>query len=274
LEPQAVAQSVGGSKETKDVVHLSLEMLDIEALDTGQYHALVVQDPRDKRSIKGFLHLAVLRHPGEEIDVTHRLTRLAEAMNKYTDVRTDVLGELSLDSPEIFNAPWVFYYAFKSFKLTSSELDNLGRYTVSGGFVFGDAYGDPEWRGGLLAVSSTLLGALAAQGLRVTYERLPNAHPMYHCYFDFDTPPPGAGTSADRNFNISDHLEGVTLEGRLLAVMSKRGYFQPWFLWGPDFSKKSWAQDNTRQHQFAVNTIVFALTQEGSITRRLMGAVE
>jgi len=37
---------------------------------------------------------------------------------------------------------------------------------------------------------------------------------------------------------------------------------------------KSWAQDNTRQHQFAVNTIIFALTQEGSTTHRLMDSIK
>ena len=37
--------------------------------------------------------------------------------------------------------------------------------------------------------------ALAAQGLSFKkdwdFEKLPASHPVYHCYFDFDGPPPG-----------------------------------------------------------------------------------
>ena len=38
---------------------MSLELLDIETLDTGRYHAMVIQDPSDKRTIRGFIHIAM-----------------------------------------------------------------------------------------------------------------------------------------------------------------------------------------------------------------------
>ena len=39
-------------KDVESRMDMSLEMVDIVALDTGKYHAMVVQDPYDKRSIK------------------------------------------------------------------------------------------------------------------------------------------------------------------------------------------------------------------------------
>ena len=45
MEPEVAAQAVESTKETKNVVDMSLEMMDISALDTGQYQAMVIQDP-------------------------------------------------------------------------------------------------------------------------------------------------------------------------------------------------------------------------------------
>ena len=44
------------SREPEEKVDMSLEMPGIESLDTGRYHAMVIQDPVDKKKIKGFDH--------------------------------------------------------------------------------------------------------------------------------------------------------------------------------------------------------------------------
>ena len=59
--PQAAAQEILGAYEDQDVVDMSLEMVDVRALDTGKYHAMVIQDPTDKRLIKGYFHLLLAR---------------------------------------------------------------------------------------------------------------------------------------------------------------------------------------------------------------------
>ena len=60
LRALAVGQTICGAKKTQDVVDLSLEMMDIDAPDTGKHQAMVVQDPTDKRNIGGFVHLALI----------------------------------------------------------------------------------------------------------------------------------------------------------------------------------------------------------------------
>ena len=60
LEPQAVAQMIEGTKESRHTLDMALEMVDVDALDTGRYQAMVIQDPSDKRNIKGYLHLAIV----------------------------------------------------------------------------------------------------------------------------------------------------------------------------------------------------------------------
>jgi len=164
---------------------------------------------------------------------------------------------------------------FWPFELTDSELHNLGHYMLSGGFVFADTrYGEPRWRGGALSVNSSILQALSLRGFSLSFEKLPQSHPMYHCYFDFDIPPGAGDTTSPERTTCKQftYLEGVNLETRLLAVFSRKGYYQPWAAW--EGVMKSYNFDNTRPLQFGINTIIFALTQEGSITHRLMDGVE
>jgi len=122
---------------------------------------------------------------------------------------------------------------------------------------------------------SFYIRALATQGLTYRrdwdFERLPNSHPIHHCFFDFDGPPMagdlwyGVNDLASSPF---DYLEGITIEGRLVGILSNKFYQDAWghqLLWAD--------KDPTRPLQFGVNTIIFALTQEGSITHRVMNTV-
>ena len=169
------------------------------------------------------------------------------------------------------------------FRITSQEATNLGDYLTSGGFVFaepvsrgaeGSMLGTP-WE---IALRQMLEDALSGEGFvrdrDWAFEPLPGSHPIYHCYFDFSAPPPATDAFAvARGYDgeISNFLEGLEVHGRLVAILSKKGYLHPWFYWGPG----KWYEhlDPTRQFQFGVNLIVFALTQEGSITHRLMDTV-
>ena len=56
-----------------------------------------------------------------------------------------------------------------------------------------------------------------------------------------------------------------------------KNYTSAWTHYGPDnylgYGGYQMTCDPKRPFQFGINTIIFALTQEGSITRRLMNAV-
>lgn len=288
LEPQTLTQSIGGTKDPKHHVNLSLEMLDIDALDTGKYHAMVVQDPNDKRSVQGFLHIALVVPARSSYDPNihiRHIRRLADlGMNQFTDIRTDIWPPLTFDSSEMFKVPWLFtidlaqHFTFGDITLTDNERRNLGFYLMQGGFVHADAippqkseaYAPP------MRLRKLIIDALHTQGLVCrrdwSFEKLPNSHPLYHCYFDFEGPPTGYGGGA-RGYQKISFLEGVTIDQRLLSIISQMHYLHVWGNWGTgrgtggDF-------DPVRSLQFGVNIIVFALTQEGSITHRVMDAVQ
>jgi len=285
FEPRSVAQAIESRRETEQKVDMCLELMDIEALDTGKYHAMVVQDPEDKRSIRGFCHLAIAELPRSafaegsfETYVLPGFMRLPLAMNEYTDIKADILGRLALDDSELFKVPWLLLCAHLSFELTDSQLMNLGEYLTSGGFMFADGH-DSEYarwmKAGLTSLRNTLLDALETQAVDAVLERLPNSHAIYHCYFDFDGPPVGAD-AAEQNIHpgfcrVKPYLEGVEHNGSLLAVYSRKNYQHAWTFWGREAPWLDW--DPKRPFQFAANTIIFALTQEGSVTHRLMESV-
>jgi hypothetical protein len=285
-EPSAVAQAVESSREPKKSIDTSLEMLDVGAMDTGQYHAMVIQDPGDRRSVRGFFHL----HPVYSVSMRNRgfhgidgrtlraLVNLAAAMNEHTQIRVDIAPEVTFDSRALFKTPWMYVTAHeqtKGFQITASESSNLGAYLTAGGFVFtetvsvtGNRIIGTAWE---IALRQLVKDALHSQGLvydrDYTYEPLPGSHPLYHCFFDFTEAPDyfAADTVMDR----PDYLEGITLDGRLVAIASAKCYF---YVWNDDWQQYGWHP--TRPRQFGVNLLVFALTQEGSITQQVMHSVD
>jgi len=248
------------------------QFLDLTTLDTGRYHAMVVQDPTNKQRIRGYFHIALAYSPrmtertvegmkggtGELLFYPFALPHLAEAMNQYTNIKTDFIGRISFDSRELLETPWVFIPGI-AFSPTDSELENLGRYLVSGGFVFVDN-GDH--------IRRLLRDALAKVGKPFRPIRLTSEHTIYHAFFDFDAPP-RVGTTGSR----IDYLEGIEVDSRLAVVINFHGMADAWNNADILFNANT-VRNNVRALQFGVNTVVFALTQEGSITHRVMETVQ
>ena len=287
LEPSMDVIEVIGVKDPEQQIDMSLEMLDIEALDTGRYHAMVIQDPSDKKSIRGYFHVSVAKSmklsTNQNTSLVKVLSVLVDAMNRYTNIVTDTRGSYTFDSKEIFKTPFIMITAggFRRFEIGDSEAANLGRYLLNGGFAFVD---DDDSAGGVVEVClrGMIRKSLAENGYEEgrdwDYEKLPNDHPLYHCYFDFDGVPPATDNVWNGKISHSiliiprDYLEGINIDGRLVLVLSLKDFTSTWVGWGD--SRHAYSNlDNTRQLQFGVNVIIFALTQEGSITQQVMDMV-
>jgi len=295
-EPRAMAEAVEGSRDPRNRVDTALELLDIQALDTGQHHALVIVDPDDERNIRGFLHLGIvysetIEAREQELDPfpeghfcwkLRGLAKVVDALNQYTDIRADIWPRYSFASRELFKTPWVFVATQVPFRLRESEANNMGRYLCSGGFVFADV-SKVCYMPGYLALRQMFEDVLATQGLVAirdwSLERLRDDHPVYHSYFDFDGAPIGYDASHVQLYGgggarpppeevFFSYLESIPIDGRVASILSNKTYTQAWSWWGT--SKSSLAGTPTRQLQFGVNLVIFALTQEGSITHRLM----
>ena len=257
-------------------ISMKEEMITLEDLDTGQFKAMVIQDPNNKQDIKGFVYIATawgaqLRPPDE---LKRAVINLVEAVNRYTNINAKVDSHLFLDSRKLFETPFVYVTAGEAYELTDIERRNLGDYLRQGGFVVADN-GEPKAEFGQAEASLRQMFR-DALGADAKFLPIENDHPLYHCFFDFDYGPPQgaeigmvqssedrtASTSA-RNNKISravHYLEGIWLDNRMVAIYSDKGYALKW----------KELSDNEPQLKIGVNMVVFALTQRGSVAQQRM----
>ena len=274
--PESIEIEMQTSREPEKQISMKEEMISLEDLDTGQYKAMVIQDPNNKQSIKGFVYIATawgaqLKPPD---DLKRSVINLVEAVNRYTNINAKVDTHLYLDSRKIYDTPFVYVVADKAFELTDIEAKNFGEYLRNGGFAVIDN-GTPQYEFGQAEAS---LRQMLKDSLLADAQFLPisNDHPLYHCFFDFDDGPPQGNeiqmvqtTTTDmqgetaRNSSMAKavlFLEGIWLDERLVAIYSDKGYAQKWKL----------MSNNEPQLKIGVNFVVFALTQAGGIAQQKM----
>jgi len=226
-------------------------------------------DRSDKQNISGKTEIAFAW--GEHFDppqnLIHGVINLKEAMNRWTNVATTLNEHLLLSDPDIKNLPFVFVSTNKVFELTETEKRNLRAYFENGGFMFLD---NCQAASDFSASGASLRKMLEDVVSDARFAPVPDSHHLYHCFFDFnDGPPQGtelgnvpliprSNTEIDlpRPETITlpparYSLEGVWLDGDLVAVYSDKGYVVKW----------NDTSNNEPQLRMGVNLIVYALTR-------------
>lgn len=56
--PESIEIEMQTTREPEKQISMKEEMISLDDLDTGQYKAMVIQDPNNKQSIKGFVYIA------------------------------------------------------------------------------------------------------------------------------------------------------------------------------------------------------------------------
>ena len=264
LEPKLAAASVTSTRASEHKIDMALEMLDVNSMDTGRYRAMVIQDAGDKQAIKGFVKMAQVMSSRALAGGTSgygtvtlnidTVDRLRDVLNEYTGLKAECLGMITFDDPRLMEVPVILPQGAPN----ETEMEHLAEYLLAGGFVLGGIYEEAlEKYGGLV------------RGKDFWSERLPETHPVYTAFFDLKggmpfgySPSLSQGKSGVRPWNF---VRGYFVKGRLAGVTPGDGG------WG--WQTDTRGGDSTRQLQLAVNIIIFALTQEGSITQRLMQMV-
>jgi len=274
--PEGVDIEMAATREPEKQISMKEEMISLEDLDTGQYKAMVIQDPNDKQSIKGFVYVSTAW--GAQLKPPDTLKRavinLVEAVNRYTNINAKVDSHLYLDSRKIYETPFVYVIADQAFELTEIERKNFGEYLRKGGFTVVDN-GTPKFEYGQAEASLRQM-LRDSLGKDAKFLPIPESHPLFHCFFDFnDGPPQGAeigtvqtatngmqGITALNNSMAKQvlYLEGISLDERLVAIYSDKGYALKW----KDLT------NNEPQLKMGVNMVVFALTQAGGIAQQKM----
>ena len=287
---------VRGVKESTAQVDMNLDMLAIKDLDTGQYHAMVIQDPDDRRKISGYIHLAQAftqnrtvagsggHESGNSAQLTSQITKyvnldfLIKALAEYTGIEAAYLGPITFADPRIHQVHWLLLPSWFGERPSSRARATAprGRHLPDGGFALTTSGPNEKLKGPKF---DRLRDALATQGLyegqdwRFIY--LKPSHPLYHSFFDFDmavrdnssvfgTPEAWSQrTLGDMGLVIGDRLAVLFTSKQVATASAQVGT-----------GNAMLSVDGTRHLQFTVNTVVFALTQEGGVTQQLMAGIK
>ncbi len=241
LEPKLVSTSVTSTRMPEHKIDMALEMLDVNSMDTGRYRAMVVQDAGDPQAIKGFIkiaHVISARAVTDQIQGYSNLNlrsidALCDVINEYTGLEAKFIGTITYDDKRLLELPILIPQG----SLNETEMENYARYMLSGGFIMGGYH--PE--------ALVKYGGLV-EGYDFWSERLLPDHPIFSAFFSLKG---GTGGHVDWR----DIVNGYFIRDRMVGIGNVG--------WG----------SNPRYNQMAVNVIVYALTQEGSITQRLMQGV-
>ena len=255
IGPQMQAGALEGTRQGADEIDLSLELMDVEAMDTGRHRAMVVVDPKDRRNLKGFLYLSSVHSEALEraeasagsersggwsrtISEQRILQGLADKMSERTGVQTQVLDGMALDDPRLMEVPFLLLTVRSEVAFTQAEAKNLGRYLTSGGFLYADIVSAPialagSYQHDLPELRDFIRQAFGQIGYAEhkdwSFVRLPPEHPLYHCFYDIDSLPRGFWDiwfwDWEGRFEASpDYLEGIEIDGRIVGVYSQKDY--------------------------------------------------
>ena len=247
------------SRVPENKIDMSLEMIDLHSLDTGRYRAMVVQDPIDKQAVQGFIKLAQV-HSSRATELgkgqrdTKTLGFVTEAINDFTGIRAELLDDITYDDERLMDVPIIYPIG----EPNESEMESLARYLVGGGFILGGLGGRAQ--------EALIKYTGLVRGRDFWHENLKEGHPVFTAFFDINTNiPSGHYSGIHMKWSGWLNTTGYFIKGRMVGIAPGQGWGFP--------QLQHYVGDYTRQLQMAVNVVVFALTQEGSVTQRFMQMV-
>ena len=110
------------------------------------------------------------------------IPNLLRYVRDNTDFPVDTLErEVRITDPDLFDYPFLFATGHGVISFSAEEKERLRQYLLGGGFLFvNDSYGMDE----------TFRKEMAALFPEREVVDLPFDHPLYHCFYDFQSGPP------------------------------------------------------------------------------------
>lgn len=195
-----------------------------------------------------------LSYESGDWDVDERMpANLLNSLIEYTTLKVDINERIiPLSDPGMLSAPFCYLAGHRLVEFSRDEKQNFLNYVNNGGFVFVDDCNhdiDGAFARSFESQMAQLFGETALK-------KIPNDHPIYSSFFNFDGPP---DTSVELNGwgddLVHDYLKAIQVNGRIGVLYSNKDLGCEWDY---DFRNKRFlAEDNTR---FGVNIVMYAMT--------------
>jgi hypothetical protein len=259
------------SAPLQEALSLKHELLNVNDLDIGRYQAILIQDPDNKKNIRGFFNMTVIDYDIADKNRDRFPTAISELMRymrDHTKIKARIEGTtVEFSDPRIMNSPLIYMTGNDAvLQISDTEKTNLGEYLKNGGFMFSEEIRQSDAENGLQGKEAGVAGTpfdrqfkalmkdplvLGSNGSK--WQKVPKTHALYYSFWDFPDGPPMGGAPGGNVFD----MEMLELRGRVAVVFSDLNI--SWY-WGDPL-----ADARERGLQFGVNLIVYALTQPGGI---------
>ena len=194
------------------------------------------------------------------IDAPAAEQNLSRRVKTATSIQVEDPIVLTLDSPKLFEYPWIYFVEPGNLKMLDSDVTNLREFLYRGGTAtFDDFHGPAEWDN------------LARELKRVFPNReiieVPKDHPVFSCFYKIDSYPQVAG--------LGSFLRGVSWEKggfvpHLRTILDDNGRPMVFINWNTDMGD-GWEWSNAEEYpgyikytalayRMGINEIVYALT--------------
>ena len=233
--------------------------LNVQDLDVGRYQAIIVQDPNDRRNVRGFLRAFSLSYAGQDLG-QHLFSAGIKSLTRYirdhTQINAQIGGTIGLQDDRLFNVPFICLYGAPETRIAFSEAErrNLGQYLEGGGFLFAEPLGQYDPSTDMPFEQSVKDAVRSALEDRVEFGSLPEDHPLYHTFYDLEEESLRIclerGTIHDASVA---EAYGFEIHERTALILSRLNLIQ------------RWEQDDEEALRLGVNLIVFSLAQSGSL---------
>ena len=179
------------------------------------------------------------------IGILHEVTGVRVTPNSYKIVR--------LDSPEVFQYPFLYLSEPGFMTLNEKEIANLGEYIRRGGFIMADDFRTAAYLGGpeeLEVLRYFLKRALPERDL----VKLDLNHPVFHNFYDIDSlkMDPPYGDFVPQFWGMSDET------GKLQVIANYNNDLGDYWKYLDHGDKP--LKDSSRSIRLGVNYIIYALS--------------
>jgi hypothetical protein len=249
--------------------------------DPGMFRADIIYNPDNKMAAQGYVHIPLLRIEYFEQTEKYvlslrgltkgisRLTNISAILDNplepirfhtgsrhFLQIKEEIRDRgISVDSLFVRRPPFIYILTDRPITINEAERASLRSYLSGGNGVLLLESAMPGNEALRRQLKSFLGYIFECPGcIKPALEPVPRNHLLYHCFFDFENgPPQGAG----QNFGAVTHkeqpyLEGMWLNGRLVALYSDFGYGLCWASEG----------NHDEQLKIGVNLVLYSLVQQ------------
>ena len=148
----------------QDLKSLDENLLNAGDMNYGRYNSYVTVDPDNKKNIKGFIKMGLLKYQAEFLDYggmpdwntsPNALQNLSEYLRDNSGIKAEHSFIFDLTDHEYIDKKVAFLLmtGHRNFKFSSEESKNIAEYVLKGGFLFID---DSDFRKGALNLASVV----------------------------------------------------------------------------------------------------------------------